>query len=99
MDPEGPQGRLGGFWVRTLVAVTAQLGGLGAAGPRLGGTFGNGDWCFTRGHLLKSKKVVIVQSDLRALEPLAVGKYLSHRQGWGGGENRVESASGGGSGS
>lgn len=42
--------------------------------------------------MLKSKKVVIVQSDFRALEPFAVGKYLSHRWGWGR-ENRVESAS------
>lgn len=34
--------------------------------------------------------MVIVESDFRALEPFAVGKYLPHRWGW---ENRVESAS------
>lgn len=39
-----------------------------------------------RSHLLKSKKVIIIQSDFRTLELLAVGKYLSHRWGLGGAE-------------
>ena len=35
--------------------------------------------------MLKSKKVVIVQSDFRAWEPVAVGKYVSQvGVGWGG---------------
>lgn len=42
------------------------------------------DWGFTRSHLLKSKKVIIIPSDFRTLELLTVGKYLSHRRGWGG---------------
>lgn len=47
---------------------------------------------YTRSHLLKLKKVIIIQSDFRTLELLTVGKYLSHR--WGG-RSRVESAEGG----
>lgn len=36
-------------------------------------------WGFTRSHLLKSKKVIIIQSDFRSLGLLTVGKYLSHK--------------------
>lgn len=46
---------------------------------------------YTRSHLLKSKKVIIIQSDSGALERLAVGKYVSDA----GGGSRVESAEGG----
>jgi hypothetical protein len=38
-----------------------------------------GDWGFTQRQLLKSKKVIIIQSDFRTLELLIIGKYLSYR--------------------
>lgn len=38
---------------------------------------------YTRSRLLKSKKVIIIQSDFGALERLPVGKYVSQMRGEG----------------
>lgn len=64
----------------------------GREGKELGFRKGVGWGVYTRSHLLKLKKVIIIQSDFRTLELLTVGKYLSHR--WGG-RSRMESAEGG----